>query len=388
MITTKYYEFLLEKQLSNLILEGNMVYSAEFYSILGEIKKEHRYSTYYSMATDITNMTSKNVNINDNYIDISDNPQMIKFTPDDKADKSTITYRLDVRKTLGTLNPENDIIKGLYGNNTYNINPNLTQIDFETEYKLVGGRLKHDNYQHLDFYLIEEVKNENNKALIYCSTDSICLIPSKVVSNKTGQVRLGRFLNKFYTAIGKYYSAKDIEEFVNLYQSIVMFKKNAFDSFKIVEGEDIRFWYNEDNYYNEDGQLGESCMRHDTCQDFFDIYVENPNVCKMIIFLSESQKLMGRALLWTLEDGSKYMDRVYTCKDSYMSLFKKYADDNRFSTEKSKELKVKVITKEYIKYPYMDTFEYYKPDEGILSNRKNKPCYQLDRTTGGFSNYT
>ena len=35
----------------------------------------------------------------------------------------------------------------------------------------------------------------------------------------------------------------------------------------------------------------------------------------------------------------------------------------------------------------MDTFEYYKPDEGILSNRKNKPCCQLDRTTGGFSNY-
>ena len=62
-------------------------------------------------------------------------------------------------------------------------------------------------------------------------------------------------------------------------------------------------------------------MKYYRCKDYFNIYIENPDVCQLLIFTDPNDKLLGRALLWKLEDGSNYMDRIYTNRDSYIELF-------------------------------------------------------------------
>jgi hypothetical protein len=125
-------------------------------------------------------------------------------------------------------------------------------------------------------------------------------------------------------------------------------------------------------------------MRYPKCQDFLDIYTENPQVCKLLIFTPNEGKLSGRALLWTLENGKKYMDRVYTNKDSYDNLFLKWGNENGYSKGIESSSIVKVNTKDYELYPYMDTFVFYDAEEGKLSNSQifQRPYAQLDETEG------
>jgi hypothetical protein len=125
-------------------------------------------------------------------------------------------------------------------------------------------------------------------------------------------------------------------------------------------------------------------MRYPSCQDYFDIYVQNPEVCKMLIYLNEYNELRGRALLWTLSDGKKYMDRIYTSKDSYETLFLKWGNKNDYSKTITNSSVVNVKPGDYELYPYMDTFQCYDADEGKLSNSNifQRPYAQLDETDG------
>jgi len=241
-------------------------------------------------------------------------------------------------------------------------------------------------WSHLDFYYLEDANKPGRYVIIYInnSSSASAIEPNGSTSARKSEVRLGRFLNKFITAIGKTYSAATIEKFVNLYEAEAMLRKNVFDDFKIVEGEDIRKWYHQKYYEGGTGQLSNSCMRYSSCQDYFDIYVQNPEVCKMLIYINEYNELRGRELLWTLSDGTKYMDRIYTSKDSYDVLFLKWCGKNGYTKSIVNSSVVNVNAKDYDLYPYMDTFQYYDADEGKLSNSNifQRPYAQLDETDG------
>jgi hypothetical protein len=54
----------------------------------------------------------------------------------------------------------------------------------------------------------------------------------------------------------------------------------------------------------------------------FDIYIENPDVCSLLILKDQIESsIHGRALLWILDDGYKYMDRGYTNRNGLDGLF-------------------------------------------------------------------
>lgn len=192
--------------------------------------------------------------------------------------------------------------------------------------------------------------------------------------------------------LGKQVNNNDLEEFVNQYKAL--YDENKSIDLEIVEGEEIRKCYLVDNYFNKKGQLGSSCMRHTWNQSYFDIYVENPEVCKLVILKSDN-KIKGRALLWKLKDGGYYLDRPYTNNDSDILLLEKWASDKGykyFSENFRNEMYVILKIKgEYKKYPYMDTFRYYNTDKGILTNDENYKDNDIDNfitlnsTTGGFS---
>jgi hypothetical protein len=101
---------------------------------------------------------------------------------------------------------------------------------------------------------------------------------------------------------------------------------NIEGNIEFVTGEDIRKWYLEENYQFDKGQLSNSCMRYERCQKYLDIYVENPEVCQLMILKgSNPDKIIGRSLIWKLQDGRFYQDRQYTNIESDKSVFANYA---------------------------------------------------------------
>lgn len=220
-------------------------------------------------------------------------------------------------------------------------------------------------------------------------------------------VKLGRLINALLP--GKY-TPKDIEEFTNKFKAALSKQGEYFDE---VLGEDINYWYNADNYKEMSGTLGNSCMARKS--GLFKIYTENQDVCKLLI-LVEDDKLIGRALVWKLSSikiygkdpvqDSWFMDRQYTIKESDVEKFRNYAKEkgwiyktnnnhHSFSNvtiddeEKNAALTVKVYAKNYKRYPYMDTFKRFDPEEGVLYNdddedESNQGQYILNDTGGGY----
>lgn len=172
------------------------------------------------------------------------------------------------------------------------------------------------------------------------------------------------------------YKERDIELFNNQLKAEIM----SLGDFQIVSGEDICKWYHSDNYYKISGTLGNSCMKYDECQCYFDVYKD---LAKMLICV-KGNKLLGRAILWEI-DGQTYMDRVYVCMDYLEEQFYQYAMEHKWTIRESnsllydensqlwleasdnytspKDLDLKLICKRmYDKFPYMDSFRYFDPD--------------------------
>jgi hypothetical protein len=240
-----------------------------------------------------------------------------------------------------------------------------------------------------------------------------------VYNKSRNSVKIGKFINKLLT--GKY-KDKDVEEFVNKFKAAI---ENKGEKFEIVDGDDIAFWYKSENYAENRGTLGSSCMSEKN--NIFNIYTKNPEVCRMLI-LKEDDKILGRALVWKLNSIKKFrgddldvdyfMDRQYTIKDSDVEKFRNYAKEqknwvskannnhhsfepilihkggdeviNVYMTVKVKKVGSSDSDYDYAKYPYLDTFRRFDPRTGILENDENQGsdeegCYILESTDGGYT---
>lgn len=189
----------------------------------------------------------------------------------------------------------------------------------------------------------------------------------------------------------------DVETFTNLFISMVKDNKSDENSkIEEVKGGDIRFWYNKNNYQSKMGKLGNSCMSASD-PDFFDIYAMNENI-SLLILKNNSDKLIGRALLWHLDDGKKFMDRIYTANDYDDNLFIDYAVKNGIIYRNTSSENIKYfnsyeeishpkleITLKYSKfryYPYIDTLCYLTDDRKLI-NYKSDDIIGVFKDVGG-----
>jgi len=213
------------------------------------------------------------------------------------------------------------------------------------------------------------------------------------------------------------YSAKPASVLGKIFKKIDYREMECFsDSFKshgsklntellIVSGESIPQWYDEDNYDKRTcGSLNQSCMKHKSCQNYFDLYVVNSEVIQMLILRDNVfGTLLGRALLWNLGD-KKVMDRIYTTNDSvYRQLFKEFAQFNGFyyraeqnwnssgwfifeGKRTYQEISTPINTKGVDRFPYLDTFKFFDPVNGTLYNYKpgDKNVVTLTSSSGSF----
>lgn len=262
----------------------------------------------------------------------------------------------------------------------------ITNLEFPSEVNFLAPT---DDYDKISFIPTTKIKDDY-------------FFDPFLKSNGRVSMKVGRFVNKLISedVFNKMGLKKtDIVDFVNAYKS--WFDKSKF-ILKVVEGEEIRKWYSEENYYapngNTVGTLWNSCMRYQKRLKFLDMYTKNPN-CKMLVMLQEVDDellVRARALLWdnvevtkdyssSLPTNIKVMDRIYYVFDSDVSTFKKWASDNdyipkfeqnakshQFFDIKGEVVRLRCkINLDYWKlnyYPYLDTFPFFNYGEGMISN--------------------
>jgi len=203
-------------------------------------------------------------------------------------------------------------------------------------------------------------------------------------SSARNDIRVGRLINK----IAPLYKSYEIEKWVNSFKAEF---KNALKNikFKIVDGDDLVKFYNGKRYSRGNGPLNKSCMRHDNCASYMDLYIKNSNKIKMVILLDGKEMISGRALLWKLDEPADtwLMDRIYVKEDSDVILFKKYAEKNKWFYKSAQtfdgvsvikdgdevNINMKVHVKgDYQYFPYIDTLLYYNKKDKYLTNSEKE----------------
>ena len=208
------------------------------------------------------------------------------------------------------------------------------------------------------------------------------------------ELGIGRFATKIAQSNGKNFTPVQINTFVDKFKAYRDFQTTKKEKFEIVSGEDIRKWYDEDTYEDPEYHLSNSCMRYERCQDYLDIYVENPNQVTMVIMKgTDPNKIIGRALIWKLTDGNYYLDRPYANNDEDINLFKEWGRSKGYQVYGANynHKEVKLDKADFSYYPYMDTFKYLNRDEKTLSTDAsefddgNQDWIRLEDTSGGYT---
>jgi hypothetical protein len=388
----KFKEFINES--IDLILESDVTFSEQFTNILSKINNR--------LAKEILSLHKKDLPVTNNFFDLvkGDNSK-VSFIQDRKAqqilsgDKKYVTFIGGNSGWLKHSSTNQNIFNILgYKAEGSAFRPNSVQVgEVVAEYKSPSSG---KTYQYVKFEDGEGVYNVEKLRVVDSSQ-----IPMSVKGRQ--DINVGRAMRALLTTANIQFTTKELEEFVNEFKSKVDLFGGKFANFDLVKGEDIRYWYNEENYLKLSGTLGSSCMRYESCQDYLDIYVMNPTVCNLLI-LKEGDKLIGRALVWTLINGKKFMDRIYYINDSDINLFREYAKMNQIyakyyngssadnyvydfdGNETKLDIKVQVGHKSYDYYPYMDTLKYFNTYNGILSTIDDgSDIYTLEDTEGGYS---
>jgi hypothetical protein len=400
----KYGDYISEKAIYDLLLESKLVYSKKFIGFLSKMKTN-------PIAKKLIDLYSIDINLQHNYVDVGSEKDTVSFTPDRKVqelEKSQIdTYEvIDDGRYLTNADGNNIIYNSLGYQKRENVwAPQEGTIGIIIK-EVVSPR---SGNIYVWFKGIDEWEGKEtvlNKEAIEKSDSSSTY---KIWSTSRNNIKIGRLVRAILTSAKVSFTDRDIEEFVNSYKATYDIMANALIRFDIVEGDQIGYWYNYRRYAIREGILGNSCMA-DVPVSYFDIYVNNPKACKLIILFDEngsiedskykSDKIIGRCLLWTTEKG-QLMDRIYTIKDSDVELFKEFGkkngfwwkscqdSDNDFRMENgdtaisSPSLTIKLDNSDYDEYPYMDTFYMLDIGNDILTNDSNIDYDRILRSTDG-----
>jgi DnaJ-class molecular chaperone len=138
-------------------------------------------------------------------------------------------------------------------------------------------------------------------------------------------------------------------------------------------------------------------------ESWLEIYTANPEV-GLVIYKSidDTDKIIGRALLWQLKDGKEFLDRIYTVNDSDVQLFRDYAKENGWYYKEynnssdsgfaiapdgsriNLDLTVNLTDASMSQFPYLDTLKYFSSRSKTISNKHVDGCYVLEDTGGDY----
>ncbi len=191
--------------------------------------------------------------------------------------------------------------------------------------------------------------------------------------------KYGRFIKAVYDYYGIVYSLEELN-------IVTTYIKAFFNTavFSIVDGESIRNYYLVDNYkYGELGTLGSSCMRYKSCQEYLDLYVEEPNI--KLAVLSENEKIVARSILWYIDD-KVYYDTIYSATMIFRDKLKQeLVKLNFIDIDEVSDISFN-LNKVYEIYPYLDSLCFLSADKLTLSTSFN--VWSVQNTDGTLSSNT
>ena len=365
----KYGNFIIEKLiLEQLLLESNIIYSGKFKKVLSKMPDNE-------IAQKLIEIENKDLEVVSNFFDIKiDNDTILTFTPDRVAQQilnDEKEYVLYQGRRGGWLT--NDVVKngaifarlGFTPQTEEVFHPNNT--DPGEVVSRITSEKTGKTWCYVKFPTGEGVYNsEKLRAHVIDK-------PSLVFKRSRQEIRLGRAIRLLLTAYSVPVTDAQIELFVNDYRAAFSIANNVFSRFEIVEGAQLLYWYHRNRYeFPHQGMLGSSCQAVGR-EDWLQIYIDNPQTVKLLILKSENtdEKIIGRALLWTLDDGRTLMDQIYTSKDSDNRVFREYA-----------------TAKGYVEINYRDTFTAHlnpKP-EGFRVYPSVDNMRQWNKESGQISN--
>ena len=332
------------------------------------------------------------------------------------VNESIIYYSPDLKRKLNRLKNDS-VAAALVGIEGENIKPDVTFVDLDKDgyfsFITMKNAMKMISSKYSSLARFANDKNIYSANLLWDADKEEDGENTGITKKSRNPVRMGRLINQIFP---EKFTSKQIEDFVNKLKSLSEKKGEVFE---IVEGDDIEFWYNSENYAKLSGSLGSSCMR--SAKNIFQIYTMNPESCRMLVLL-ENDTLKARALIWKVnimsnEKGNQtiaeeqpfeyFLDRQYTINDSDVNKMRNYATEQGWAYKaynnhsslnrvnyKDKEdfvyMTVNLKKINYPSYPYMDTFRIYDPSTGILENtdderdKENKGKYFLASVDGGY----
>lgn len=156
--------------------------------------------------------------------------------------------------------------------------------------------------------------------------------------------------------------------------------QNTDITYRLLTGRDIQDAYYDGNVSDlgRTGGCGSSCMRYSHCREYLALYAENPKQVQLLVSVDSQGLTVSRALLWKLDSGSLYLDRIYAPSDtariafweyaqaSFPTITERYADYHTGGCGTSETVTLDTLPSTG-EYPYMDSFGYLDPDSGVLS---------------------
>lgn len=332
----------------------------------------------------------------------------------DLIKESMVYFSQKLREDLQTLSLESGVVGNIAldllkvkGTNPENIDMTFVDVDVRDgllNYKKMDSMIRDIQKAEFDENSAEalmKLKDEYDEGWGEFLVNTSSWAPSR------NTVKLNKFINTFYP---NKYQAGEIEQFTNSFKAL---QRGEAVKVEIVEGEEIKKWYLQSNYFKVQSTLGDSCMRYDRCQDYFDIYTKNPDVCKLAcVFQNDeagNKKLTARAILWKVTEKDEgnfewFMDRQYAITDAEINVLRKWADRQKYAYKTQNsfgsyklltlggnqfycDMKIQLGDFDYVKFPYMDTFKRFEPIDKILYNddEEKEGFYVLDSTSGGFT---
>lgn len=211
----------------------------------------------------------------------------------------------------------------------------------------------------------------------------------------------GRILRRFLLPdMLATFSDKEIEDFGNRVKADQVSEDGGLT---LVVGDDIAHWYDGETYAPDQYTLNNSCMRYGE-DAYFRVYTDNPDRVAMLIRTNDDGQLLGRAIVWTADDGATVMDRVYGT-DVTVSAFREHAtaqgwwvrgynsyDANCWYVNpatgsgeyRSWTITLRNMPESHQSWPWLDTFCYVNLDADLLTNDSDAFHTHVARETGGY----
>lgn len=197
-------------------------------------------------------------------------------------------------------------------------------------------------------------------------------------------MKFGRFIKSISVCSDTFTpSDSEIEKYHNKF---VSFFENDSISVEILNGKDIEIAYKIKNHTTNFNRLAKSCMNDRT--NYLSIYYDNPDRISVVV-LKKFDRIVGRALLWLTDCGTKILDRQYVSEDWVDSKFEELCRDNDYksvyrlvSHDYSVSLKNVDLDSEV---PYIDSFRYLNKENNKLYLKYERGYVYFNETDGTYS---